>query len=112
MLISPRGFIKGHYFFIRTYYYCGNVSNKPGQQAISDRILADEKARGSEVSGVYRKRLGYFVDGVAIGSADFLRQQLSRLREQGAYLRRKHPIVQPDGLHLSLPEQRSTAVVF
>ncbi|MCP4197221.1 MAG: hypothetical protein GY762_08725, partial [Proteobacteria bacterium] len=38
-------------------YYRGNVPNKPGQQAISDRILADEKARGFEVSGVYRKRL-------------------------------------------------------
>ncbi len=93
-------------------YYRGNVPNKPGQRVISDKILADEKARGFEVSGVYRKRLAYFVDGVAIGSGDFLRQQLSHLRDCGQYLRRKHPIVQPDGLHLSLREQRSTAVVF
>ena len=93
-------------------YYRGNVPTKAGQRAISDQVLADEKARGFAVCGVYRKRLAYFVDGVAIGSEDFLRKQLTQLRERGEYLRRKHPIVQPDGLHLSLREQRSTAVVF
>ncbi|MFC1765364.1 transposase [Planctomycetota bacterium] len=93
-------------------YYRGNVPTKPGQQAISDRVLADEKARGFEVAGVYRKRLGYFADGVAIGTEAFIREQLGQMRERGQYLRRKHPIVQPDSLHLSLREQRSTAVVF
>lgn len=93
-------------------YYRGSVPTKGGQQAISQEILDKEIARGFATRGLYRKRLGYFVDGLAIGTEAFIRDQLSRLRENGQYLRRRHPIEQLGGIHLSLREQRSTAVTF
>ena len=93
-------------------YYRGNVPTKEGQQAISDRVLEAEKARGFKVSGVYSRRIGYFVDGVAIGTEDFIRDSLSAMREAGQYLRRKHPIPQLDGLAFSIREQRSNSIVF
>lgn len=93
-------------------YYRGAVPSKPGQVAISQRIIKEEEARGFTVSGVYSKRLRYFVDGVVLGSEDFVRQQIRKLREDKKYLRRKHPIPQLDGIHLSLREQRDTAVAF
>jgi REP element-mobilizing transposase RayT len=98
--------------FRERLYYRGNVPTKPGQAAISQEVLEQEIARGFETRGVYRKRLGYFVDGLAIGTEQFLRDQLARLREEGQYLRRKNPIPQLGGIHLSLREQRSTAVIF
>ena len=58
------------------------------------------------------KRLGYFADGIAIGTEVFLRDQIALMREKGYYSRRKHPIVQTDGFYLSMREQRTTAVVF
>ena len=61
---------------------------------------------------MYRKRLAFFVDGLAIGSERFIRSQIAEMRENGQYLRRKNPIPQLDGVHLSLREQRSTAIVF
>ena len=93
-------------------YYRGQVPTKPGQAAISARIVQEEAARGFEVSGVYRKRLRYFVDGLVIGSEGFVRQHIEALRQTGSYTKRKHPIPQLDGIHLSLREQRSTAVAF
>lgn len=93
-------------------YYRGNVPTKQGQKAISREVLDREIARGFSSSGLYRKRLGYFVDGLAIGTESFIRDQLAQLREEGRYLRRKHPIHQLGGIHLSVREQRSTAVTF
>lgn len=93
-------------------YYRGQVPTKPGQAAIAQRIVKQEEARGFEVSGIYRKRLRYFVDGLVIGSEAFVRQHIESLRDAGYYAKRKHPIPQLDGLHLSLREQRSHAVQF
>ncbi len=93
-------------------YYRGSVPTKSGQKAISQRVLEQEIARGFTVHGLYRRRLRYFVDGLAIGSESFLREQIAQLRESGHYLRRRHPIPQLGGIHLSLREQRSTAVSF
>ena len=93
-------------------YYRGNVPTREGQKAISQNVLDQEIVRGFATRGLYRKRLGYFVDGLAIGSESFIRDQISRLREEGRYLRRKNPIPQLGGIHLSLREQRGTAVVF
>jgi len=93
-------------------YYRGNVPTKEGQAAISGKVLEEEVARGFERRGMYRKRLGYFVDGLAVGTEEFIREQLARMREEGRYLRRRNPIRQLGGIHLSLREQRSTAVVF
>ncbi|MFC1765936.1 transposase [Planctomycetota bacterium] len=93
-------------------YYRGAVPTKPGQAAVSQRIIKEEEARGFKVSGVYSKRLRYFVDGLVIGSGDFVRARINKLRDSKQYLRRKHPIPQLEGLHLSLREQRDTVVAF
>jgi putative transposase len=98
--------------FRQRLYYRGNVPSKPGQAAISRKVLDQETARGFKTSGVYRKRFGFFVDGLAIGSEQFIREQIAKMRESGTYLRRKNPIPQLDGVHLCLREQRSTAIVF
>ncbi len=95
--------------FRELLYYRGAVPTKEGQAAISARVLEQEIARGFEFSGLYRKRLRYFVDGLAVGTEEFIRNQLDRMREDGRYLRRKNPIPQLGGIHLSLREQRGTA---
>ena len=93
-------------------YYRGTVPTREGQRAISDEVLAQEISRGFKSTGLYRKRLGYFVDGIAVGSESFIREQLSRLQAQGHYRKRKNPVPQLGGIHLSLRAQRSTAVSF
>jgi len=98
--------------YVERAYYRGSVPSKEGQAAISPKVLEVEVAGGFERRGMYRKRLGYFVDGLAVGSESFIREQLARMREEGRYRRRKNPIRQLGGVHLSLREQRSNAVVF
>jgi len=98
--------------FRELLYYRGSVPTKEGQAAISGEVLEREVARGFESPGVFRKRLGYFVDGLMIGTEELIREQLAVMREQGLYLRRRNPIPQLGGIHLSLREQRSHAVVF
>jgi hypothetical protein len=106
-------------------YYRGNVateamnlttkdtkSTKEIRIIISDEVLAKEQERGFAVSGMYRKRLRYFVDGMALGSEGFIRQQIKQVRDRGEYLRRKNPIRQLKGVHLTLREQRRHAVGF
>jgi len=93
-------------------YYRGAVPTKEGQAAISQEVLEREIARGFSSSGLYRKRLRYFVDGLAVGTEEFVRDQINRMREDGRYLRRKNPISQLEGIHLSLREQRGTAFEF
>ncbi|MDJ0762841.1 MAG: hypothetical protein QNJ97_07605 [Myxococcota bacterium] len=90
-------------------YYRGAVPSKTNQRAIPSRIVKEEEARGFKTHGIFRKRVRHFVDGVVIGSQGFVRDQIERLREQGQYKRRKHPIEQMGGLYISLREQRSTA---
>jgi hypothetical protein len=99
--------------FRERLYYRGAVPTKEqGQAAISQKVLESEIARGFKSRGMFRKRLGYFVDGMAIGSEEYLRDRISQLREEGRYLRRKNPIPQLGGIHLSLREQRGTSIVF
>ncbi len=93
-------------------YYRGQVPTKKGQAAIPIRIIKEEAARGFEVSGVYRKRLRYFVDGMVVGSEGFIREKLSSLQESGQYLRRKNPIPHLEGVHMALRPQRDTVVSF
>ena len=93
-------------------YYRGSVPTREGQASIPQRVLDEEVSRGFVVRGMYRKRLGYWVSGVAVGGEGFIREQLARMREEGRYLRRRHPIPQLGGVHLSLREQRSNAVIF
>jgi transposase-like protein len=93
-------------------YYRGEVPTKKGQAAIPQRVIQEEAARGFEVSGVYRKRLRYFVDGLVVGSEEFIRHYLDIMRDHGHYPKRKNPISHLNGIHQSLREQRNTAVGF
>ena len=98
--------------FRQLLYHRGAVPTKEGQAAIPQDVLEREAAHGFEVRVMYRKRLGYFVDGLAVGTEEFIRERLASMREEGQYLRRKNPIPQLGGIHLSLREQRSTVIVF
>ena len=89
-----------------TVYYRGSVATKEGQGSIPERVVRREEARGFRSSGAFAKRLRHMVDGLALGSEEFIRAQLERLREEGSYLRRKHPIPPKAGPHLALREQR------
>lgn len=88
-------------------YYRGSVPTREGQAAISPQVLESEAARGFVREGMYRRRLRYWVDGLAVGSEAYIREQLGKLREQQHYRRRKHPIPQLGGVHLSLKALRS-----
>jgi putative transposase len=90
----------------------GTKSTKDIRILITDEIIQREQERGFETRGVYRKRLRFFVDGMALGSEGFIRQQIQHVRDRGEYLRRKHPIKQLKGVHLTLREQRRHAVEY
>jgi len=98
--------------FRQLLYYRGSVPTKEGQAAIPQEILGKEIARGFKSRGMYLKRLRFWAEGVAVGSEEFIRSEIGRMREDGRYLRRKNPIPQLGGVHLSLREQRSHAVNF
>jgi putative transposase len=93
-------------------YYRGNITTKEVRILITDEIIQREQERGFETSGMYRKRLRFFVDGMALGGEAFVRQQIQHVRDRGDYLRRKNPIKQLSGVHLTLREQRGHAVGF
>jgi putative transposase len=90
----------------------GTKYTKDTRVLISDEVIQREHERGFTVRGVYRKRLRFFVDGMALGGEAFIRQQIVQVRERGEYIRRVNPIKQLKGLHLTLREQRKHAVVF
>lgn len=92
-------------------YYRGAVPTKPGQAAILNKIIKEEEARGFKKSGAYRKKLRFFVDGIALGSEEYIKSHIKIMRETGNYKRRKNPIKQEGG-HMTLREQRSTALEF
>lgn len=93
-------------------YYRGTAATRESQAVIPAHVVRAEEARGFATRGVFRKRLRHFTDGLALGSEEYIRSQLDRLRDQGRYLRRCNPIRQLDGAHATLREQRSTAVSF
>jgi hypothetical protein len=110
-------------------YYRGNITTKDhalGGQARkstkdikigtlelwNDGIMEKDKGRGFEIKGMYRKRLRFFVDCMALGSEEFIRQQIQQVRDRGEYLRRVNPIRHLEGLHVTLREQRGHAVEY
>jgi putative transposase len=96
-------------------YYRGNLAAKGTKDTkifIADEIIQREQERGFKIEGMYRKRLRFFVDGMALGGEEFIRQQIQHVRNRGDYQRRKHPIKQLKGIFLTLREQRSHAVGF
>ena len=93
-------------------YHRGAVPSKVHHMRIPEELLNAEIARGFKTGGEYLTRLRFFVDGMALGSEAFIKEQLVRLRESGHYKRRKHPIKHLEGIHNSMKEQRGHAVVF
>jgi hypothetical protein len=56
---------------------------------------------------MYRKRLRFYTDGLAVGAQEPVAILLDLFRKRGDYLRRRNPIPQLEGLLFSLREQRS-----
>lgn len=90
-------------------YYRGAVATKDNQAVIPDSIVKQEEERGFARPGVFRRRLPFFTQGVAIGGRQEVSRLLEEYREKGLYQRRKHPIPQLGGGLFSLREQRSHA---
>jgi len=111
-LVGQQSRAKALAAFRSLLYHRGAVPTREGQASISEEVLEAEAARGFKARGMFLKRLGHFVDGLAVGTEEFIREQLAVLREEGRYLRRKHPIPHLGGIHLSLREQRGRAAGF
>ena len=90
-------------------YYRGSVATKESHAVISNRLLAREEARGFATEGLYRKRIRHFTDGVVIGSEEYVKERLERLRAAGQYLRRRNPVSRLGGMHMILRPQRGVA---
>ena len=88
------------------------IFSKDVRVLITEEVIEKEMKRGFKTSGLYRKRLRFFVDGMALGGEEFIRQQIEKVRNRGAYTRRVNPIKQLEGLHVTLREQRWHAVEF
>jgi hypothetical protein len=93
----------------RLLYHQGAVAPQAEQGVIADSLLQQEQKRGFAPAGLFRRRLRFFTDGVAIGSHQQVSLLLEHYRDQGLYRRRKKPIPQLEGLLFSLREQRSHA---
>jgi len=96
-----------HAIFKELLYHRGAIPTKPGQAAISPETLKRESERGFERSGLYRRKLRFFTDGLMLGGENLLREKLAELRRLGRFLRRKEPTEQEGGIIFSLREQRS-----
>jgi hypothetical protein len=90
-------------------YYRGGVATKENQAVISKSLLLQEEARGFAAEGLFGKRIRHFTEGVVIGSEGFVKEKLERLRSAGQYLRRRNPVPQLGGIHMSLRPQRGAA---
>ena len=90
-------------------YYHGAVATTEKQVVIPNSIVQQEKNRGFSREGLFRRRLRFFTDGVALGSRQEVRVLLEKYRGQGLYKRRINPIPQLGGPLFSLREQRSHA---
>ncbi len=89
-------------------YYRGSVATKENQAAISPRVLKLVESKDFKTEGLFTKRLRHFTEGVVIGSEEYIKEKLDKLRERKTYLRRKNPVRQLNGLHTSLRPQRET----
>lgn len=91
-------------------YYRGNVRTKASQKEIPDHIIKEEEKRGFKTRGAYSKRVRYFVNGVAIGSREFINEHLENLRIRGEYVNRKNPMQAEDEASSYLRAQRNSEV--
>ncbi len=90
-------------------YHRGNIPTREGQARIPDKILQDEEKRGFRMRGTFLSRMRHLTDGLVLGTADFIREYLLRLKEQGRYHRRVNPVQHLGGKHHTLREQRGLA---
>lgn len=93
-------------------YYRGAKPSKENHAAISEEVVAAEEARGFKTRGIFLRRLRYFTDGLIIGTRSNLQEKLQQLKASGHYKRRIHPVRHLEGVHYSLREQRSHAVML
>jgi hypothetical protein len=90
-------------------YYHGAVNTPERHTVILDPIVQLEKDQGFAQEGLLRRRLGFFTDGIALGSRQDVKSLLEKYRRKGLYKKRKHPVPQLGGPIFSLREQRSHA---
>ena len=89
-------------------YHRGEVATRPGTVRIGQDLLDRERNRGLGRPGAYRRRLGFFTQGLVLGSRLQVEDWITQLRRRGYYLRRRYSIRQKVGqatLH-TLREQR------
>lgn len=72
-------------------YYLGNIPRE-GKGRISDELLHEAEKRGFAREGAFRKRIGYFSTGLAMGPREAVREVLNYRRSKGVYKRRKNPL--------------------
>jgi len=89
-------------------FYRGALPKEPGGKMIPEQVLREEESRAFCRQGLYLKQLRYFTDGLVVGSEEGVREWITRLRRQGRYLRRRHPVLH--GGLTCLREQRSLAL--
>jgi hypothetical protein len=91
-------------------YHRGAIPSREGQAVISRQILEKESRRGFHRTGLYRERLRFYSDGLALGRQKPVQQLLDQFRNKQLYVRRKHPIPQLSGMIFSLKEQRTIPI--
>ena len=77
-------------------YYLGNIPRE-GKGRISDELLREAEKRGFAIEGAFRKRIGYFSTGLAMGPREAVREVLNYRRSKGVYKRRKNPLSVEEG---------------
>ena len=73
-------------------YWCGAVKTREKKGVIPEEIVRAEEARGFAERGCFRRRIGYYRDGLAVGCSEFVIKMLARARDAGIFRRRKHPL--------------------
>ncbi len=96
---------------LRTHYrsemlHRGINPTRQEHVAIPARLLAGERPRGLRQPGVYLSRLRFFSDGLVLGAAAAIADQLRKLHSAGVYKRRREPVPQLDALFFTLRKQR------
>jgi REP element-mobilizing transposase RayT len=93
----------------KNYIYYRGVFPTKGHKTegtIPLQIALAEREGGYKTRGAFLKRVGYFVDGVVLGSKEYVESHLRDLREQGTYKRRRNAIEDENLGHCVLRPQR------
>jgi putative transposase len=93
----------------KNYIYYRGVFPTKGQKTkgtIPLQLALAERANGYKTRGAFLKRLRYFVDGVVLGSQEYVESHLAELRDKKIYKRRKNAIENDVLGHYVLRPQR------